>query len=195
MLFSYCSVYALYCPSRVASSWTHLYCPQILQDLFPRQVLHRLQYICSSVVLRSLQRDNLLFTMVFMGCMGTFTLALGIHLPLHPSLSWGFDGYFSYFFPLPRCLSKLLCTILPFLKYIFPEAPPVRLTGWAVSCGGSFLEPSGMEQTAPRTKTLHSLEDTELKTSNTDQKIRSASVEYRGSCMKCREFYLASQRH
>lgn len=37
------------------------------------------------------------------------------------------------FFPLPP---PLLCSVLPFLKHIFPEVPPSRLWGSAVPCDG-----------------------------------------------------------
>lgn len=46
---------------------------------------------------------------------------------------WYLQGCFSHFFFFFTPLSKLLCSIfLPFLKYIFLEAPPVLLIGLAV---------------------------------------------------------------
>jgi len=43
------------------------------------------------------------------------------------------------------CLGSALFTlsILPFLKYIFPQVLPVYLMGSAVSCGGATAEPAG----------------------------------------------------
>lgn len=55
-----------------------------------------------------------------------------LFLFLFLSLPWCSPGCFSHIF------SSLSCSILPILKYVFPEVPPCWLRSSAVSCGGSI---------------------------------------------------------
>jgi len=53
--------------------------------------------------------------------------------------------------------SSLLCSIVPFLKYLFPEAPLALLMGTAVSCSGSVAEPLIFSQRGPFCRPLTTL--------------------------------------
>jgi len=83
------------------------------------------------------------------GCRGSSALAPGALLP-SSSLTLVLQGCFSHIFPH----SSLPCSVLPFIKYIFPEVPPLWPRGSAVPCGGvgwSWLGPavSGAGQPRP----------------------------------------------
>jgi len=68
-----------------------------------------------------------------MGCRAIPTPVSGAHGPL-PFFDLGvYKVFFSYFF---FSYSSLLCSILPFFKYIFPEVPSPCPRGLAVPCGG-----------------------------------------------------------
>lgn len=77
------------------------------------------------------------------GCRGISVLAPGAPSPSPSSLTLVFAGLFLLLF-----LAHCPCSILPFLKYVFIEAPPALLMGSAVSCGGSI---TGLERALPST--------------------------------------------
>lgn len=89
---------------------------------------------CSDMVLHGLQGDNLHYHGLSMGCRGVSAPVPGAPLP-PPSLTLVFLGLFLTVF---SSLLSLLCGILPFLKCVFPEAPPAWLMSSAVSHGGSI---------------------------------------------------------
>lgn len=68
------------------------------------------------------------------GCRGISALALTAPPP--PPPTWVFTGS-----SLPH--SSVLSSILPFLKYTFPEVPLASLTGAAVPCPRATAEPAG----------------------------------------------------